>query len=261
LEAGSSHPIARAFAAERAAPAGDRHEVTGRGVEGTVAGRRYRLGSPDFALEWCAPATRAPALPGQWLLLADRAAPLCWFRLDDRLRDDAAPTVAALQRRGLRLHLLSGDRSDAVATLAAALHIHQVEAGATPERKLDYVAGLQRAGHRVLMVGDGINDIPVLAAADVSVAMSDASQLAKTSADCILLAAHLDRLPLLWDCAHKTRRIVRQNLCWALLYNGLAMPLAAVGWVPPWLAAVGMSLSSLLVVGNALRLRPRAPEI
>lgn len=258
LEAGSSHPIALAFAADRAVPAGARREIAGRGVEGTIAGRRYRLGSPDFALEWCPSAQAsapAPTASGQWLLLADHTGPLCWFRLDDQLRDDALQTVNALQRRGLRLHLLSGDRSGAVATMAAALGIQNVAGGVTPERKLDYIECLQRAGRRVLMVGDGINDIPVLAAADVSVAMNNASHLAKTSADCILLAGRLERLPQLFESAGRTLRVIHQNLLWSLLYNALAIPLAAAGWVPPWLAAVGMSLSSLLVVGNALRLR------
>jgi Cu2+-exporting ATPase len=254
LEAGSSHPIARAFAGDSDATAEQRRHVAGQGVEGRLAGRRYRLGQPAFAL---APSDRTaePPAPGHWVLLADDAGPVCWFALDDRLRDDAATTVLALRQRGLRVHLLSGDPSDAAPRLAAHLGMDALAYGAAPERKLAYLRELQQQGRRVLMVGDGINDIPVLACADVSVAMSDASQLAKTNADCIFLTAHLDRLLTLLAGARRTRRVVRENLAWALGYNALALPLAALGWVPPWLAAVGMSLSSLLVVGNALRLQ------
>lgn len=252
LESGSAHPIARAFSEDYCgAPAERQQFIAGAGVEGEIAGRRYRLGVPAFAL--VAPPS-APDANGHWLLLADEAEALCWFRIDDRARDDAAATVAALRARGYRVHLLSGDRSHAVATLAAELGIEHAVAGAQPESKLDYVRALQREGRRVLMVGDGVNDIPVLAAADVSIAMAAASQLAKANADCIFLAPKLDRLLMLIDHARRTHRIVRENLAWALLYNLIAIPLAAAGLVPPWLAAVGMSLSSLLVVGNALRL-------
>ncbi len=254
LEAGSSHPIARAFlnrSTADAALAQQRRHVTGCGVEGVIAGRRYRLGTPAFALEGSAAALDT----GHWVALGEEGQALCWFRLDDTLRSDATGSVLALQQRGLRVHLLSGDRSDAVATLARQLGIDHVEAGATPERKLDYLRVLQAEGRCVLMVGDGINDIPVLAAADVSVAMNDASQLTKTSADCIFLSPRLTRLPALLELAQRTRGIVRENLGWALLYNAVALPAAAAGLVAPWLAALGMSASSLLVVGNALRLQ------
>jgi Cu2+-exporting ATPase len=262
LEAGSSHPIALAFTQDHAVtPAEQTTQVTGRGIEGTIAGRRYRLGEATFAAKLCNANASPPTTDGQWLLLADASAPLCWFQLDDQPRTDAAATVAALRERGFALHLLSGDRSATVAALARELHIEHATAGALPETKLDYVRELQRQGKRVLMVGDGINDIPVLAAADVSVAMTAASQLAKAHADCILLSSRLDRLLLLLTHARRTRHIVRENLGWALLYNVIAIPLAALGLVPPWVAAVGMSLSSLLVVGNALRLlkNPSAP--
>jgi Cu2+-exporting ATPase len=149
---------------------------------------------------------------------------------------------------------LSGDTAPAVAAVAAQLRIRHNEGGVTPEQKLQYVANLQRNGRHVLMIGDGINDLPVLAAADVSVAMTNASELAKSNADCILLAPRLDRLPELLDAALLARRIIHQNLAWTLAYNALAIPLAMAGLVPPWLAAIGMSASSLLVIGNALRL-------
>ncbi len=253
LEVGSSHPIAKAFLTTATAiePAQQRRHVAGCGVEGAIAGRRYRLGTPAFALD----APLPPPGDGHWVVLGEEGRALCWFRLDDTLRADAAATVLALQQRGLHLHLLSGDPSDAAPLLAQRLGIEQVEAGATPQRKLDYLRALQAQGRRVLMVGDGINDIPVLAAADVSVAMSDASQLAKTSADCIFLSPRLTRLPALLALAQRTRAIVRENLGWALLYNAVALPAAAAGLVAPWLAALGMSASSLLVVCNALRLQ------
>jgi Cu2+-exporting ATPase len=255
LEAGSAHPIALAFKADHAiAPAEHRRQVAGCGVEGIIAGRTYRLGTLDFVAQLSQTEIVAPPSSGQWIVLGDQSGALCWFRLDDSPREDAASTVAALQQRGFKVHLLSGDQSDTVAQLAQALHINRVVAGATPEMKLAYVDKLQRDGARVLMVGDGINDIPVLAAANISLAMSNASQLAKTSADCIFLNSRLDGLLALLNGAAKTRRIIRENLGWALLYNLLAIPLAAAGWVPPYIAAIGMSLSSLLVVGNALRL-------
>lgn len=270
LESGSSHPIAQAFTeAQPVTPATRQRQYVGEGIEGVIAGRTYRLGTPNFAAALFAnpaapPSTKsntaaAPVSHGQWLLLADQGEALCWFRLDDSLRADAAATISSLQQAGYTLHLLSGDRSTAVTTLADELHIEHRVAGAMPETKLNYVQSLQRQKRRVLMIGDGINDIPVLAAADVSVAMTTASQLAKTHADCIFLSSRLDRLPLLLHHARRTQTIVRENLIWALLYNAVAIPLAACGLVPPWLAAIGMSLSSLLVVANALRLL-KAPD-
>lgn len=255
LEAGSTHPIALAFKSEPAlAPAEKRRQVSGSGVEGWIAGRCYRLGTLEFVAQLSQTKIDPPPAQGQWIVLGDSSGALCWFRLDDSPRADAASTVAALQQRGYKIHLLSGDQSDTVAQLAQTLQIARVTAGASPERKLAYIDALQRSGAKVLMVGDGINDIPVLAAADISLAMSNASQLAKTSADCIFLNARLDGLLALFNGARKTQRIIRENLGWALLYNLLAIPLAAAGWVPPYIAAIGMSLSSLLVVGNALRL-------
>jgi Cu2+-exporting ATPase len=262
LEVGSNHPLAQAFDKRNITPALAPEYYVGAGVEGTIAGRRYRLGNAQFALQLCGAEgdphgaeMQPPSTGGQWILLADSQAPLCWFCIGDELRANTPAVIHALRRRGLTLHILSGDNSNAAHTLAAQLKIGNVVASATPEQKLDYIKTLQRDGRRVLMVGDGINDIPVLAAADVSIAMTAASQLAKTNADCILLSPQLDRLPLLFACARKVKRVMQENLAWALGYNAIAIPLAALGWVPPWLAAVGMSLSSLLVVGNALRLR------
>lgn len=258
LEAGSNHPIAQAFGAARFLPDTVEYPV-GRGARGMIDGREYRLGRPDWA--WPAGDRVPPGEYGLWLLLADDERPLAWFGLDDSLRPDAPAVLAELQQRGLSVHLLSGDPSPAAARLGQTLAMDAVRTGASPEEKLDYVAALQVEGRRVLMVGDGVNDLPVLSQADIGVAMQSAPDLAKTHADCILLGEALGSLPLLLDKAVATRRIIAQNLAWALGYNSLALPAAAAGLVPPWLAALGMSASSLLVVLNALRLQRRAPHV
>ncbi len=155
------------------------------------------------------------------------------------------------------LHLVSGDSSGAAERLAGQMGFDHCRAGASPEQKLAYVRRLQDQGRRVLMLGDGLNDVPVLAAADISVAMSNASNLAKTQADTISLSGQLLSVEELLNLATRTRGVIRQNLAWALGYNLSAVPLAALGLVPPYLAALGMSLSSLIVVANALRLQRR----
>ena len=160
----------------------------------------------------------------------------------------------------MQLHLLSGDRQSAVAALAEQLGISTWHAEATPERKLDYVAQLQQQQKRVLMVGDGVNDAPVLAKADVSLAMGNGTDVARASADMILPGEQLTALPAALHLARQTRQIVRQNLWWAVGYNLLALPLAVSGYLTPWLASLGMACSSLLVVGNALRLLQRKPR-
>jgi len=179
---------------------------------------------------------------------------LARFLVRDALRQGVRSLITDLKERGIRVHLLSGDRLPAVRTVAAELAIGNYRAAATPEDKQAYVAELQDAGKVVLMVGDGINDAPVLASANVSMAAGDATALARTAADVISLLPGLDGLPQLLGKSRQTVRIVRQNLAWAASYNTLAIPLAATGYVPPWAAAIGMALSSLLVAGNAQRL-------
>jgi len=160
----------------------------------------------------------------------------------------------------LQIHLLSGDHEAAVAACAGEIDITDYAAAASPADKLAFVRALQAQGRRVLMVGDGINDAPVLAAADASMAVGEATALAKTAADAVLLSSDLTLVPDLLQLARQTRRVIAQNLWWASLYNLVAIPAAALGLVPPWLAAIGMSGSSLLVVGNALRLRIDRPH-
>ncbi|WAE63793.1 heavy metal translocating P-type ATPase [Stutzerimonas sp. R40042] len=254
LENRSEHPIARAFG-RAPLPAESVETVPGLGLVGSVDGRVLRIGQPSFVAEgYGNPPPSIPGDMGQWLLLGDDHGPLAWLVLDDRLRDDAPALLDACRGRGWKTLLLSGDSSPMVGQIAAELGIDQAEGGLTPAAKLARLQALQAQGHRVLMLGDGVNDVPVLAAADISVAMGSATDLAKTSADAVLLSNRLGSLAQSFEVARRSRRIIIENLVWASLYNGLILPFAAIGWVTPLWAALGMSASSLLVVLNALRL-------
>ncbi|MCW2267357.1 cbb3-type cytochrome oxidase assembly protein CcoS [Pseudomonas sp. MYb187] len=254
LENRSEHPIARAFG-RASIPAEEVHAEPGLGLEGLVQSQRLRIGEPGFV---CAlsgdTAPSMPDEPGQWLLLGDTSGPLAWLVLDDRLRSDAADLLAACRARGWHTLLLSGDSSPMVQSVAAELSIDEAIGGLRPDDKLEKLKALQQQGRKVLMLGDGVNDVPVLAAADISIAMGSATDLAKTSADAVLLSNRLDALVQAFSLARRTRRIIIENLLWAGLYNGLMLPFAALGWITPVWAAVGMSVSSLIVVLNALRL-------
>ncbi|WP_338585607.1 heavy metal translocating P-type ATPase [Pseudomonas sp. MAG733B] len=261
LENRSEHPIARTFGRAPLA-AEEVHSTPGLGLEGVVGEQRLRIGNPVFVCELSGAAV--PTMPdeaGQWLLLGDRQGPLSWFVLDDRLRADAPALLAACKARGWRTLLLSGDSSPMVASVAAELGIDEARGGLRPDDKLQVLQQLHKEGRKVLMLGDGVNDVPVLAAADISVAMGSATDLAKTSADAVLLSNRLDALVQAFSLARRTRRVIIENLLWAALYNGLMLPFAALGWITPVWAAVGMSISSLTVVLNALRLTrlPSAP--
>ncbi|WP_019339295.1 heavy metal translocating P-type ATPase [Stutzerimonas stutzeri] len=259
LESRSEHPIARAFG--RAPQAADAvSSFPGLGLQGSIGERTLRIGQPDFvATGYAGAAPEIPGNEGQWLLLGDTQGPLAWLVLNDRLRDDAPALLQACKSRGWNTVLLSGDSSPMVGAIARQLGIEDAHAGMTPTDKLAHLQHLQAKGHRVLMLGDGVNDAPVLAAADISVAMGSATDLAKTSADAVLLSNRLDSLVQAFSVARRSRYIIIENLTWASLYNGLILPFAAIGWVTPLWAALGMSASSLLVVLNALRLS-RAPN-
>ncbi len=254
LENRSEHPIARAFG-RTVAVASEVRASPGLGLEGEVEQRQLRIGQPAFVCEPSGATVPAmPDEPGQWLLLGDAQGPLAWFVLDDRLRHDAADLLQACRARGWKTLLLSGDSSPMVASVAAELNIDEAVGGLRPDDKLQRLKALQAEGRKVLMLGDGVNDVPVLAAADISIAMGSATDLAKTSADAVLLSNRLDTLVQAFSLARRTRRVIIENLLWAALYNGLMLPFAALGWITPVWAAVGMSVSSLIVVLNALRL-------
>lgn len=261
LERGSEHPVGRALAeaAGESVPAATAVRNTpGSGIEGWIEGRRYRVGRLEFVAELSGAVVSERDdfdAASTWVVLGDETGLLAWFQLTDTLRPGAAAAVQALQARGLTVELLSGDRPDAVAHIAREAGIAMATGGLSPQDKLDRLRELQCQGAVVAMVGDGVNDAPVLAAAQVSLAMGSGTQLAHATADMILLSEKLEHLVGGVDMARRTLAIMRENFAWAIGYNLLALPLAAGGWLTPWMSAIGMSCSSLLVVVNALRLR------
>ncbi len=257
LERLSEHPIAQAFLASGTGKetATDVEVVVGQGVEGTVAGRRLRIGQPAFAAGLAPSAAVPPGLDGEsWVCLGGPDGLIAAFRLTDPLRPEAGACVARLRDLGLESEMVSGDEAGAVARIAVRSGIRRFGSRLRPEAKLDRLKALQSEGAVVVAIGDGINDAPLLRGADVAVAMGRGSALAQSSADLILVRDSLDELPATVELARRTQRVVRQNLAWSIVYNLAALPLAAFGLVPPWLAAIGMSLSSVAVVLNAMRL-------
>jgi Cu2+-exporting ATPase len=268
LAEASLHPVARAIAAAGAAAAGAPHgtladiqEHPGQGLEGRDGdGRVWRLGRAAFAAPG-ADTLPLPLISGvstAWLSVDGR--PLARFVLEEQLRPDARRAVSELQALGLRVALLSGDRDDAARRVATALGIAEVESGVTPEDKLRWVQRAQAGGHRVVMIGDGLNDGPVVAQADVSIAIGQGAPLLHAQADFTLPGARLAEVAEARRMAAATLGVIRQNLAWAAGYNAISVPLAIAGWLPPWAAGIGMAASSLLVMLNAARLRNRAPR-
>lgn len=258
LEAYSKHPLAHAFKAVRVFPrASNVCQHLGSGITGTIDKVEFGIGHQAFIEKHFSLAgLDAPALQsGQsCLLLADSRGAMAWIIVQDQLRPGANAAVSSLQRQ-LDVQLLSGDTQQVVANIAHQLSINNWQAAITPDKKLQHIRELQKSGRRVLMIGDGINDVPVLSGADISVAIGDASDLARVHADSILIGGDLSAILVARTIALQTRRIIRQNLAWAACYNLLGISFAVFGFVPPWAAAIGMSASSILVVLNALRIR------
>jgi Cu2+-exporting ATPase len=264
LAAGSDHPVARALRARRRRPAAARNleVVPGAGVVGEVGGEHCALGSQAFmaAQGWCLPAALAApaAAPGgsrTWIGWGGRVRGMASFA--DPPRPEAPEVLAALRRRGLTCLLLSGDGAAAVAPLDAELGITEWRAGLLPAGKVAVLRGWGERFGAVAMVGDGLNDGPVLAAATVGIAVGGASDLARESADLILPPGGLASLPPAIDLARRVQRSVRANLAWAFGYNAVALGLAAGGLLQPVFAAALMAGSSLLVVARSLRAQRR----
>ena len=281
LAAQSLHPASRALvrkAADAQAPvafwvASQVRESAGQGLEGLLGsvgdkghGQRLRLGSADFCR--VPDALRSADSDQMEVWLADGDGPVARFELSETLRPDAAQTLRQLQAMGLDLAIYSGDTPRSVRRVARELGLPDgaapgdgaagtatTQAACSAQDKLDALQARQARGQRVAMVGDGINDAPVLAGADASFAFSRGAALAQVRADFLLLQPRLAQVPMAIDQAVRTMRIVRQNLWWAVLYNLIAVPLALAGWLTPWIAGLGMALSSLAVLINAARLR------
>ncbi|MBL0636253.1 heavy metal translocating P-type ATPase [Aeromonas dhakensis] len=256
LEAYSEHPIARAFRSNAAddavlLAASKVTPVIGHGIEGMIEGRHYRLGSARWL--GISDAQEAQA-DGLVIYLADEDQALARFLLTDTLRPDAKALIQAFKEAGLKTTILTGDSSPQADEVARELGVDELVKGVTPDGKLAYLKEHEARGDISIMVGDGINDAPVLAGAHASFAMAGGTDLAKNSADAILLADDLSRLLDARALALRTRKIIKENFAWSIGYNLLVLPLAASGWLPPYVAAAGMSLSSLIVVTNSMRL-------
>ncbi len=260
LEHHSEHPIASAFPAPSRFAAEHTEVTRGGGVQGMVDGRTLRVGRPDWVAELSGTTVTNDLQQGAWIALGDERGLLASFRLADRLRPEAEQAVAALQSRGVTVEIASGDAEEPVATAARILGITTWHARMTPEDKLARLRQLQSEGAIVLMVGDGINDAPVLGGANVSAALNEGTALAQTTAGMILLGGKLNQLSDGLEAARRTLRTIRQNLALSACYNASMLPLAAMGFIPPWLAATGMTLSSLVVVLNSRRLAGKRPQ-
>ena len=263
LERDSQHPIAEALrrhATERklaTAQATALRNVAGGGVEGRIDEHHYWLGPAERAPLAVALPEGGDAAPSWILLLADGRA-LAAIALDAPLRAEAPQVIAVLRGRGLSAEILSGDSEEAAAAIGRQLGVARVRSRLQPADKLARLDELRAGGARVLAVGDGFNDAPLLAAADVSAALPHGAALTQARADLILVGDSLLGLPLACALAQAARRRMRENLAWALGYNALVLPLAVSGALVPWMAAAGMSASSLLVALNALRLGGKA---
>ena len=263
IESESEHVLARAFADHVTSAdytVGQRRAELGYGVEAEVDGTTYRIGQRDFVCglsgsDLHAKSPQSDAMTEVWL--GDEVGLLARFTIADALRPGVRRTLDELRALGHRIVIASGDRGAVVADVARRLSVDDWHGALTPGDKLSLLDALKRQGEFVVSVGDGVNDAPVLAGADASIAVDAGTALARASADSILLGTRLETIVDAAHVASATRRTIRQNLLWAVAYNATAVPLAATGFLAPWMAAVGMSASSLLVVLNALRLRRR----
>jgi Cu2+-exporting ATPase len=254
LERNSSHPIAALFARydQPEIAVTQLRDVDGSGIEASIGGTRWRIGRHDFVAELAADRAAPPADRGIYLGSEEGLAAL--FELGEIMRPEAFGAIERLRALGVEPIIASGDRGEAVDAARVALHVERASARLAPAGKMDLVRQLQAEGRRVLAIGDGVNDGPALAAANVSCAMGDGSAIAQAASDLLLLNDGLSAVAEAVATSRRMMQVIRQNLRWSLVYNLAAVPLAAFDLVPSWLAAIGMSASSLVVVLNARRL-------
>lgn len=261
LEAGSEHPLARAIlnAGHINSPASVHgiKNYPGQGIAGNIEGTNWYIGTEKFVRANCS--EQHTALPDtdmdlRRIFLATESGIIASLYFEDTIRQHSADLVDFLSRSGYLVYLMSGDHQDAVKQCADSLAINNYQAELKPDEKLRELARLQQQGHRVCVVGDGINDAPAFAQADAAIAMTEASDLTKLNADVLLLSQDIKTIKTLLLIARKTTRTIRVNFSWAIGYNLVALPFAITGWLAPWMAALGMSLSSLVVVLNATRI-------
>lgn len=265
----SLHPVSRALLAAAGGPealeawqVNGVSELAGQGVSARVAPEsapgsisELRLGSAAFC------GIEAPSGSVLKVHLRDQLGWLATFELLEDVRPDAKTTVKVLQQEGISVHLLSGDGAQAAARVGSEVGIQEVRGNCSPQDKLDFLRQAQVTGHKVAVVGDGLNDGPVLAGAHVSFAFGRAVPLTQAQSDFVILGDQLAEVSETVFLARRTLRIVRENLTWAAIYNAVCVPLAVVGWLPAWLAGLGMAVSSLVVVLNAMRLSKRVQKV
>ena len=265
LERHSEHPVAQAIITanktEKNPEASEVMNSPGGGLTGVVTDQKYVIGNADHIAEFSA-AKLSEDQPNSLhkknsslVFLADKKQIHAVFILQDHLRADAREMIDQLKEKNKKISLLSGDSEIAVKSISDQLDIGNFKSGLKPDGKLNELKRLQEQGEVLAMIGDGVNDAPVLAGAQVSIAMGSGAQIARANADLVLLKNQLPIIVKAIDVAEKTVRIIKQNMIWAVAYNLIALPVAAMGLLQPWMAAIGMSLSSLLVVTNALRIK------
>jgi P-type Cu2+ transporter len=263
IAAHSRHPYSRALAAAGAAgespvPLGSVSEHPGAGVEAVSGASVYRLGRAEWALG--ADDVLQVVADDTGTVLSKDGRLIAEFRFNDQIRPGAREAVSSLARLGLMAEIVTGDRLPRARRLASVLGVSRFEAGVLPGEKAARIAALTAEGRTVLMVGDGLNDAPALVAANVSMAPATAADVGRNAADFVFMRESLQAVPLAVRIARAARRLVRQNFALAVAYNALAVPTAILGHVTPLIAALAMSLSSIIVVGNALRLKGGEPE-